>query len=208
MPQRCVAYALQKPFKDELERLKQQDIITPPAVDKMSEWCNSFVLVTKANGMIRLCLDPAWLNQTLIRPIHRGPMLNDILPKLNNVRHMSIIDASSRYHNIISDYKSLYLKTFACQFGRYRYKHLLLGAAPVGSMFQQKTDEIFNDMPNVFGILDGILVVGYDNDGRDHDEMVCKLVQRCSKVNLKLNKDKCHFRCIYIPFFGEVILRN
>ena len=28
------------------------------------------------------------------------------------------------------------------------------------------------------------------------------------QVNLKLNKDKCHFRCTSVPFFGEIILHN
>ena len=59
-PPRGVPYVLQKPFKDELERLQQQDIIAPLGVDEMSEWCNSFVLVPKANSKVRLCLDPAW----------------------------------------------------------------------------------------------------------------------------------------------------
>ena len=40
------------------------------------------------------------LNQALIRPIHRGLMLNDILTKLNNVQYMSIIDVSLGYHNL------------------------------------------------------------------------------------------------------------
>ena len=80
----------------------------------MSVWCNSFVLVPKVNGMVRLCLDPAQLNQVLIRPIHKGPTLNDILPKLNNVRYMSIIDASSGYYNLKLDDKSSHLTIFAC----------------------------------------------------------------------------------------------
>ena len=102
-PPRHVAYALQEPFKEELRCLQEMDIIMPLGVDETSEWCNSFVLVPKANGKVRLCLDPAWLNQALIRPVHRGPTLNDILPKLNNVQYMSIIDASSGYHNLRLD---------------------------------------------------------------------------------------------------------
>ena len=58
-PPRCVAYALQKPFKEELEHLQKMDIITPLGVDEMAGWCNSYVLVPKANGKVRLCLDPA-----------------------------------------------------------------------------------------------------------------------------------------------------
>ena len=53
---------------------------------------------------------------------HRGPTLNDILSKLNNVKFMSIIDASSDYHNLELDKLSLYLTTFICQFGGYRHK--------------------------------------------------------------------------------------
>ena len=49
-PPMHVAYVLQKPFKEELEQLQKMDIITPLGVDEMVEWCNSFVLVPKANG--------------------------------------------------------------------------------------------------------------------------------------------------------------
>ena len=149
-PPRHVAYALQKPFKEELECLQQMDIITPLGVDETAEWCNSFVLVPKANSKVMLCLDLAWLNQALIRPIHRGPTLNDILCKLNTVKYMSIIDASSGYYNLQLYTKLSYLTTFACPFHRYQYRCLLFRAVPAGDMFQCKIDEIFNDMPNVF----------------------------------------------------------
>ena len=121
VPPRCVAYVLLMPFKDELER-QQQDIIEPLRVNEISEWCNSFVLVPKANSKVRLCLDPAQLNHALLRPTHKLSILNDILPKLNNIRYMSIIDASSMYHSLQLDNKSSYLTKFACQFGTYRYK--------------------------------------------------------------------------------------
>ena len=94
VPPKHVAYALQKLFKEELKWLWELDIIAALGVDEMAQWCNSLVVVLKANGIMQLCLDPAQLNQALIRLIHRGPTLNDILLKLNNVQYMSIIDAS------------------------------------------------------------------------------------------------------------------
>ena len=72
-------------------------------------------------------------------------------------------------------------------------------------MFQCKIDETFNDIPNVFGIADDILVIGYDKDGTDHDKTIYKVLKCCQDVNLKLNKEKFHFRCMAIPFFGEVV---
>ena len=74
---------------------------------------------------------------------------------------------SSGYHNLKLDDKSSYLTIFACQFGR--YKRLPFGAVPAGDVFQRKIDEIFKDLPNVFGSADDILVVGYDVDGKDHE---------------------------------------
>ena len=96
---------------------------------------------------------------------------NNILPKLNNAQYLCLIDASSGYHNLMLDEKSC-LTTFACQFGRYRYKTLPFGAAPAGDMFQRHMDEIFKDLPNVFGTADDILVVGYKGDGKDHDKTI------------------------------------
>ena len=116
-------------------------------------------------------------------------MLNDILPRLNNVQYMSIIHVSSGYHNLRLD------------------THLPFGAALTGNMFQCKIDNIFNDMLNVFGIADDILVIGYDKDGADHDEAVYSVPRQCQDVNLKLNKE-CHFRCTSILFFGKVVSRE
>ena len=96
---------------------------------------------------------------------------------------MSIIDASSGYHNLSLDTQSSYLTMFACPFGRYQYKCLPFGAAPACDMFQCKIDEIFNDMPSVFGITDDILVTEYDKDGADHDKAVYGMLRQCQEVN-------------------------
>ena len=58
VPPRHMVYVLQKLFKEELECLQGMDIITPLGIDEMAEWCNSIVLVPKANGKVQLCLDP------------------------------------------------------------------------------------------------------------------------------------------------------
>ena len=64
-------------------------------------------------------------------------------------------------------------------------------------MFQRKIDEISNDKPNVFGITDDISVVGYKDDGRDHNGTLQKVLQRCRKVNLMLYEDKVSFQVYF-----------
>ena len=76
---------------------------------------------------------------------------------------------------------------------------------PTGHMFEHKTDKILKNFPNVFGIADDILVVGYDTVQKHHDETLQHVLQICRQVNLKLNRDKYHFRCTLVLCFGEVI---
>ena len=57
----------------------------------------------------------------------------------------------------------------------------------------------------MFGIACDIVVVDYDSGGKDHDEILQLVLQICRHMNLKLNKDECHFRCTSVPFFGEVL---
>ena len=110
-------------------------------------------------------------------------------------------------HNLKLHKRSSYLRTFTFQFGRYRYKKLPFGVGLTHDMFQWKINEIFKNLLNVFGIAGDILVVGYNSDDEDHNEMLWQVLQMCRHMNLKLNKDKCHFKCTSVPFLGEVISR-
>ena len=170
VPPRHVAYALQKPFRRSWNTCKERTSSHPWEWTRQND--GVIALCWYPKQMIRMCLDPVQLNQALIRPLLRGLTLNDILPRLNNVQYMSIIDASSGYHNLKLHMQSSYLTTFACLFCRYRYKCLSIRAALAGNIFQCKINKIFNDMPNVFGIADDILVREYAKDGTDHDEAV------------------------------------
>ena len=58
------------------------------------------------------------------------------------------------------------------------------------NIFQKKIDELFNDIPNVFGIADDILIVGFHAYGRDHDVSSEQMLLRCRQANLKLNEEK------------------
>ena len=135
------------------------------------EWYNNIVLVLKPNRTVWLSLHPVRFNQTLTRPLHRGPTVNVILPMLIHAQYLTVIYDSFGYHNLNLDKKSLYLTISACQFVRYRYTKLPFGAALAEDMIQQKKYKIFKDLPIVFGTADDILIVGYDANGHDHDTL-------------------------------------
>ena len=94
------------------------------------------MVVAKPKGTVQLCLDPVKLNQALIRSVMRSPTLNDILPRLTQMQYLTLIDASSGYHNLTLDKISSYLRTFACKFHKYKYTRFPFSATPAGNMFQ------------------------------------------------------------------------
>ena len=49
--------------------------------------------------------------------------------------------------------------------------------APAGGMFQKKTDKLFNGMPNAFGTADDILIAGFNEQVKDHDAMLDKVLR-------------------------------
>ena len=69
-PARKVRLALCKKFKQEIDLMVKASILTE-VNQAMStpEWLNSFVIVKKPNGNLRVCLDPTDLNKYIIRPI-------------------------------------------------------------------------------------------------------------------------------------------
>ena len=105
-----------------------------------------------ANGKVRLCLDLA--QQALIRHIHRGLTLNNILSRLVGMKYLTLKDMISDYHNLKRSEKSSNLAMFCCPFGMYQYIRLSFGVASVRDMFQRKIIEFFNSIPNVFDIAD------------------------------------------------------
>ena len=44
-------------------------------------------------------------------------------------------------------------------------------------MFQRKIDELFHKLLIIFGIANDILIAGFDNLGRDHNEKVDKVLK-------------------------------
>ena len=123
------------------------------------------------------------VKKVLIWPVHRGLTLNNILSRLEG--YLTLIDTSSGYYKMKLDMQSSYLTTLSCLFGGHRYIRLLLGVLPNGNMFQRKMNKLFHGLSNVFDIADDILITGFDDLGRDHNEML----EMSRKSNLKLNKD-------------------
>ena len=123
---------MQEPLKNELDKLVCEEILHKVDISEPIEWLNSFVCVKKANGKIRLCLDPTHLNKWIIRPRHSAKLVDDILHRLNGAKWFTVGVSTSLFFNHKLDEESSNLTTFGTPSGRYRYLRM-----PMGACFKQ-----------------------------------------------------------------------
>ncbi|XP_059061148.1 uncharacterized protein K02A2.6-like, partial [Achroia grisella] len=174
-------------------------------VDGPSDWVNSITIVKKANGDLRICLDPKELNMAIKREYFRLPTLDEIVSKLSGARYFSTLDVTSGFWNVALDESSKYC-TFNTPFGRYKFLRMPFGICSASEVFHKKMFEYFGDIQGCEMYIDDILI--YAIDKKQHDEILKKVLDRCRHINLKLNKNKCKFGLDEIKYLGHRITKN
>ena len=77
------------------------------------------------------------------------------------------------------------------------------GIKSAQEVFQKQICQVFGDLPGVETDIDDILVRGITKE--EHDEHLNAVLQRCEKVNLTLNKEKCRFGVTQVTYIGHVL---
>ena len=131
---RRVPVVLRDKLKETLDDLQQQDIIA--AVTTPTAWISSMVVVPKANGKLRICLDPTDLNRAILREDYPLPTIEDIATHLHGANVFTKLDVRSGFWHIVLDKKSSYLTTFQAPFGRFRWKRMPFGISSAPEVFQ------------------------------------------------------------------------
>ncbi|XP_015438093.1 PREDICTED: uncharacterized protein LOC107193203 [Dufourea novaeangliae] len=95
-PVRDYITCMQEAIYAEVDRLLDEDIIEPSS----SEWSSPIVMVKKANGKYRFCLDFRKVNSVSKKDAYPLPIMSGILDKLRAARYLSTIDLSQAYFQI------------------------------------------------------------------------------------------------------------
>ena len=210
LPVRKVPFAVQEPLRQELERLVTKGILE--TVDVPTDWVSSMVVVKKANGKIRLCIDPHPLNQALRRNYYPLPVIDDLLPQLTNAKVFSVVDAKNGFWHVQLDEESSLLTTFGTPWGRYRWTRMPFGISPTPEEFQRRLEHALEGLDGVKPIFDDILIFGAGQTQAEalsaHDIKLRALFERCRTKGIKLNKEKLKLRLPEVKFMGHVICQD
>ena len=103
---RRIPLPLKSSVEQELKRMQDLGVIRK--VEEPTEWCAGMVVVLKANGKVRICVDLTKLNQNVCRERHILPSVEQTLAQLQGARMFTKLDANSGFWQRISIADYLY----------------------------------------------------------------------------------------------------
>ena len=106
-PPRGVPIAMKDKFKQELDSMEAQGIISQyDGHDISPEWLNSFVIVKKLSGALHICPNPTDLNKEIIRPVCNAQTMDDVIHKLQHTKYFAVFNTSKRFFHVPLDQES------------------------------------------------------------------------------------------------------
>jgi len=210
VPLRKIPVPIKERVRKELQVMVANGIIEP--VNEPSEWISALVVVAKANGGIRICVDTKPLNRALKRNHYLMPTVEDILPELQEAKVFTTCDVAHAFWHIQLDDESSKLTTFETPFGRYRFRRLAFGLSVSPEEWQRRLHEVLYNLEGVACIADDILVYGcgktVNEANADHDTKLTGLLNRCRERGIRLNKDKFKYKRDTVSYMGHELTSN
>ncbi len=162
------------------------------------------MLVTpKPNGRLRVCMDPRYLNEYLVRAVHPFPDIDQVFSSIKGAKFFSKIDLTHGFWNLRLDEASSNLCVFASPWGRFRYKRLPFGVSPAPEVFHRVVADVIKGLPNVIHYIDDILIFAATRE--QHDALVREVIRRLRQVGFAICQDKCSFNQTAVTFLGHKI---
>ena len=210
LPCRKIPFALQDSCKKELNTLVERGILAP--VTEPTEWVSQMALAEKQNGKLRICIDPAPLNEALQREHYKLPTLDDVLYQLKDAKVFTKLDIKEAFWHVRLDEESSLLTTMITPFGRFRWLRLPFGLKVSSEIFQRKLTEALEGLTNTISVADDIILAGCGKDKQEASDNLKirteQLNQRCKERNIILNDKKTDSEKTEIIFMGHQITSN
>ena len=161
------------------------------------------MVVPKADGRDRICVDLTRLNQAVRREVYQMPIVEETLGSLTEGLVFSKLDANSGFHQIVLNPESAKLTTFITPFGRYMFNRLPFGISSAPEYFQKRMDKELSGIEGVKCRMDDILIIGRDQ--AEHDKRLKQVLDRLVERKLTLNLEKCLFSQSRLQYLGQII---
>jgi len=169
------------------------------------EWLANVVLVKKANGKWRMCVDFTDLNKACPKDSYPLPSIDALMDSASGCKMLSFFDAFSGYNQIKMHPRDESKTTFMTETCSYCYKVMPFGLKNAGATYQRLMDRILAHMlgRNVQAYVDDMVVTSQER-GR-HPSDLEELFATIAKYRLKLNSEKFVFGVEAGKFLGFML---
>ena len=193
------------PLKQEIEWMIRLGVIRKLNINKATDWCHNLVIVCKPNGKLRVCLDPRTINRALRFNVYNASTFQDVTSSIRKVSKVSKIDANSGFWTLPMDESSQLLTTHSTPLGQILLHQDAIQIEP-GSVlfFQYYMDLHFQDINSTTNVIaDDVMIHGETIE--QHDKHLIEVLNKCRKIGLQLNPDKCSFGEQQVQFYENII---
>ena len=199
---RSFAPERQKAINEEIGKLLQAQAIREV---EYSEWLANVVLVKKANGKWRLCIDFTDLNKAYPKDSFPLPRIDLIVDATAGHELLSFMDAFLGYNQISMDPNDQEKTSFITGRGTYCYQVMPFGLKNAGATYQRLVNRMFQKQIGTFMevYIDDMLVKSIKAELRITH--LAEAFQVLRSYNIKLNPAKCAFGVSARKFLGFIV---
>ena len=169
------------------------------------EWLANVVLVKKANGKWRLCIDFTDINKACQKDSFPLPRIDLIVDATAGHELLIFMDAFFGYNQISMDPEDQEKTSFVTAQGTYYYQVMLFGLKNVGTTYQRLVNRMFQKQigATMEVYIDDMLVKSTTADL--HIAHLSEAFQILRNYNMKLNPAKCAFGVSVGKFLGLIV---
>ena len=192
----------QKAINEEVGKLLQAGAIREV---EYLEWLANVVLIKKANGKWRLCIDFTNINKACPKDIFPFPRTELIVDATAGQELLSFMDAFSGYNQISMDPNDQEKTSFVIAQGTYCYQVMPFALKNAGATYQRLVNQMFQKHISATTevYIDDMLVKSTTADL--HIAHISEAFQILRTYNMKLNSAKCAFGVSAEKFMGFIV---
>ncbi|XP_057444129.1 uncharacterized protein LOC130736305 [Lotus japonicus] len=195
---------------DEKDKAIQQEVNKLLAADFIREikyptWLANVVMVKKANGKWRMCVDYTDLNKACPKDSYPLPSIDKLVDGASGNELLSLMDAYSGYHQIKMHPSDEDKTAFITARVNYCYQTMPFGRKNARATYQRLMDGVFEGQVgrNVEVYVDDMIMKSVL--GSSHHEDLTEDFGMLRKHNMRLNPEKCSFGIQGGKFLGFMI---
>jgi len=171
-------------------------------------WLSNMVLVKKANGKWRMCVDYTDLNKACPSDSYPLPNIDRLVDGAVGNKVLSFLYAYSGYNQISMVVFDMHKTAFITDDANYFYRVMPFGLKNAGATYQRLMDKVFSHLMGqcVKVYVDDKVVKSPSH--HQHAEDLSVVFSALRQYNLRLNPDKCVFDVYRGKFLGFMLTQR